>query len=196
MKHLTCAALIPLMGTAAFAGNLDPVPVETPPAPVIVQQTPVYNWSGAYIGAQGSYADVDTSGAADFDGDGGLYGLRAGYDLQRGSQVFGGVLHYDLGSIGLEETGIEIEDILRVGGRYGITTGAALYYGTAGFARAETNTVGSADGLFAGIGYERFVTDNVTLGAEVLYHDLDAFDGAPGVDAEATTVGLTVNYRF
>ncbi|SDZ28808.1 outer membrane immunogenic protein [Jannaschia faecimaris] len=196
MRHILLAALIPFAAAPAFAGNLAPAAPEAAPTPVFVETAPMYEWSGAYIGGQISYADISTDGAANLDDDGGLYGLRAGYDLQRGNQVFGGVLQYDIGSIDLEASGIELEDVLRVGGRYGITTGPALYYGTAGYARASTNIVGSTDGYFAGVGYERFVTDNVTFGAELLYHDFGDLDNAPGVDATATTVGLNLNYRF
>lgn len=195
MKRLILLAMIPF-ASPAVAGNVE-APVAPPaPVPVFVEPSPVYEWSGAYIGAQGSYADVSTDGGLNLDDDGGLYGLRAGYDLQNGSQVYGGFIQYDYGSIELENSGIELEDVLRVGGRYGITTGAALYYGTAGYTQASTNVAGDTDGFFAGAGYERFVTDDVTLGAEALYHDFGDLDAAPGTDVKATTLGLNLNYRF
>lgn len=191
-------SLLPLaIAAPALAGNIEPVVIETAPAAVVVQ-TPVYNWSGAYIGAQANYVDVETDGDAELDDDGGLYGLRAGYDLQRGSQVFGALLQYDIGSVDLEDTGIELEDVLRVGGRYGFTSGPALYYGMLGYANAGTDDIGDADGAFVGIGYERFVAERVTLGAEVIYHDFNDFDDAGDldIDATATTLGVNLNFRF
>jgi len=197
MNRYILAALIPFTAAPAFAGNIQPVVNEPAPAPVFVQPAPAYSWSGAYIGAQASYADISTDGAANLDGDGGLYGLRAGYDLQSGNNVFGALLQYDYGSIDLDGgSGIEVEDVLRVGGRYGYAFGPSLVYGTAGYASADTNIAGTADGYFAGLGYERFIAQNVTFGAEALYHDLGELDGAAGVDVEATTVGLNLNYRF
>lgn len=192
--------LLPLFPLAiaapALAGNIDPVVVEA--APTVIVQQPVYSWSGAYIGAQVNYIDVSTGGDADLDDDGGLFGLRAGYDVQRGSQVFGALIQYDGGSIEVENTGVELENVLRVGGRYGFTTGPALYYGMLGYANADTDDIGDADGAFIGVGYERFVTERVTLGAEAIYHDFGDFDDAGGanIDGEATTVGLNLNFRF
>ncbi|CTQ51044.1 outer membrane protein [Jannaschia donghaensis] len=196
MKRLALLAMIPFAATPVFAGNIEPPVAEPAPAPVFVEPTPAYEWSGAYIGAQGSYADISTDGDVELDDDGGLYGLRAGYDFQRGSQVFGGLVQYDFGEIELEDSDIEVENVLRIGARYGITTGAALYYGLAGYAQADTNSIGDTDGYFAGLGYERFITENVTFGAEAMYHDFDDFDDADGTDATATTVGLNLNYRF
>ncbi|WP_179380436.1 outer membrane protein [Jannaschia marina] len=197
MSRLIFAALLPLAATPALAGNTEPAPIEPVPAPVVVEQAPLYEWSGPYIGGQASYADIETDGGAELDDNGALYGLRAGYDLQRGSQVFGGVLQYDFGEIELEDSDIELEEVLRLGGRYGITTGPSLYYGTLGYARAGTNTAGDTDGVYAGIGYERFLTESVTIGAEALYHDFgDLDDVDDDTDVTATTVGLNLNYRF
>lgn len=191
-------SLLPLaIAAPAFAGNIAPAPIEAAPAPVFVTPAPTYSWSGAYIGAQASYADVetDTAGVTD-DGDGGLYGLRAGYDYDFGSFILGGLVSYDYGSVELDTSGVEVENLLRVGARAGLDLGRSLAYASAGYTQAETDTLGDTDGYFVGLGYETFLTQNVTLGAEAIYHDFGDLDGAAGTDAKATTVGLNMNYRF
>ncbi|MFO6463808.1 outer membrane beta-barrel protein [uncultured Jannaschia sp.] len=177
---------------AATAGNLEPVAPIATPVPATVVATPVYDWSGFYIGGAATYADVDTS-VAGIGGDGALAGLRLGFDYDFGSYVLGARLDYDGGSIDLGG-GNEIESITRLGVRAGLDSGRNLYYGILGYADADTNLLGSGDGAFGGLGYEVFVTDAITIGTEVLYHDLDGFTG--GADADATTASLSVNWRF
>lgn len=194
MNRLILAALLPFAAAPAFAGNIAPVLQE--PAPIAPAPAPVYEWSGAYIGAQVNYADIQTDGALGVDGSGALAGLRAGYDLDLGSTVVGGLIQYDGGSIDLDPSGIEVENVLRVGGRIGYDFGRTLVYGTGGYTSASTNVAGDADGYFLGIGTEMFVTERVTVGLETIYHDFGDLDGAPTVDAEAATVGLNLNFRF
>ncbi len=193
-------ALLPaaLLAAPAFAGNLAPAPLEPAPVFTAAPATPVYDWSGFYVGAQANYVDVETGGDADVSGNGGLYGLRAGYDFGLGNYVAGALIQYDKGSIGLDDTDVELDNVLRVGGRFGLNSGRNLYYASAGYANADTNDIGSADGYFVGLGYEVFLTQAITVGAEAIYHDLGDFDDAGGanIDAKATTVGLNVNYRF
>ncbi|MGB3555073.1 MAG: outer membrane beta-barrel protein [Jannaschia sp.] len=189
-------AILAVLGAPAFAGNVEPVVVEPPLAPAPVFTAPAYDWTGFYIGLQGNYADVSTSGGTVLDDDGGLYGLRAGYDYDLGSAIAGGFVQFDRGSIELAGSGVEVEDVLRIGGRLGFDGGRNFYYASAGYTDIGTNTIGSADGYFVGLGYEVFLTQAVTLGAEAIYHDVGDFDLLPGTDAEATTVGLNLNFRF
>lgn len=197
MNRFIIATLPLLAATPALAGNIAPAPVEAAPAPVFVAPAPIYSWSGAYIGAQASYADAETDdGVLTDDGDGGLYGLRAGYDYDFGSFVLGGLVSYDYGSVEFDNSGAELENLLRVGARAGLNLGRSLAYASAGYAQAETDVLGDADGYFVGLGYERFLTEKVTFGGEVIYHDFDDLDGAVSTDAKATTVGLNLNYRF
>lgn len=201
----------------AFAGNIAPVYSEPAPiAPVTV--APTYTWGGGYVGVQAGYGDIRPGGTADLDddddddgdsddtdnvsfgddldGDGGLFGLRAGYDMMFGRTLVGGFAQYDKASIDLGDD-VELDSILRLGLRAGLTSGRNMYYATGGYAQADTDDIGTADGYFAGLGYEVFLTQKVTLGAEALYHDFDEFDGGDDdIDAKATTVGLNLNYRF
>lgn len=205
---MTTLYRIPLIAFAAsaislpaLAGNPAPVPVDPVPAPVFdaAPAAPIYDWSGFFVGAQIGYGDLEAdTGAATLDDDGALYGLRAGYDYDFGPALVGGVLQYDASNLELDDgaDGIELDSVLRLGARVGFDSGRNLYYLTGGYANADTDAIGDSDGYFAGVGYEVFLTDRVTLGAEALYHEFDDFDDAPTVDADATTVGLNVNYRF
>ena len=60
---------------------------------------------------------------------------------------------------------------------------------------ADTDNLGDEDGWFAGGGYEYLVTDNVSVGGEVLYHEFDDFDNS-GTDVDATTVQARATFRF
>ncbi len=209
---ITATALVPL-AAPAFAGNIAPVVVE--PAPVFVVPAPAFEWGGGYAGLQAGFADIRPGGTADgdddddddddddlsfgsaLDGDGGTIGLRAGYDMTFGRGLVGGLVQYDTANIELGDSDVEIDSILRVGMRAGATAGRNLFYATGGFARADTDDLGSADGYFAGLGYEVFVTERVTLGAEALFHDFEDLDGGDDdIDANASTVGVNLNFRF
>lgn len=197
MKHLTLAAagLSALIAGPAIAGGV----VETAPAPAIVTApAPVMsstNWTGPSVGVQLGYADVDTNVAGVGD-DGALLGLRAYYDYDFGDFIVGGGLQYDAANIGLSPA-IDLDAVARLGLRAGVDLGTNWIYATAGVARAYTSGggLGDSDGWFAGLGYEVFVANNVTIGAEVLYHEFDDFDLA-GADADATTAAVSVNFRF
>ncbi|MEM8579560.1 MAG: outer membrane beta-barrel protein [Pseudomonadota bacterium] len=155
------------------------------------------SFEGPSVGLQLSYADAETSGPA-LDGDDPLFGLRAYYDWDLGDYVIGTGLQYEAGDVGLTGGVATIDDVFRLAGRVGITRGPGYYYVTAGYAYADTSgpaAAGSSDGYFIGIGYEGFVSDQVTLGAELLYHEFDSFD-IPTLEADVTTLNLSVNYRF
>ena len=192
---LLSSGLAALAAAPALAGGVAepaPAPVTIAPAPA----APSYDWTGPSVGIQLGYGDVSTSGAANLSGNDTLYGLRAYYDVDLGTYIVGGGLQYD--NTELDIGGVTtLDSVLRIGGRAGIDLGRNWVYGTAGWAQAQTSNpvVGDSDGWFAGLGYEVFVTDAVTLGAEVLYHDFSDFD-LVGLEAEATTAAVSVNFRF
>lgn len=74
--------------------------------------------------------------------------------------------------------------------------GGGLLYGTGGYANADTNLIGDEDGYFVGAGYEHLISDNFSLGGEVLYHEFDGFNTVPSTDLEATTVQVRGTFRF
>ena len=74
MNRFIIAALPVLIASPALAGGVVPTPLE--PAPVFVEPVaPAYDWTGFYVGAQASYADVEADGTINADGNGGVYGL-------------------------------------------------------------------------------------------------------------------------
>lgn len=197
MKHqiLLAFGLSTVMAAPVFAGGV----AEPAPSPVVIAPVPVVsgtNWTGASVGAQLGYGDISTSGAATLGGDGALLGLRAYYDYDFGDFILGGGLQYDAADIDLGG-GTTADSITRAGLRAGVDLGTNWIYGTAGWANVDTDsaTVGDSDGWFAGVGYEVFVANNVTVGAEVLYHEFDDF-ALGGLEAEATTAAVSVNFRF
>ncbi|WP_396594157.1 outer membrane protein [Brevundimonas sp. R86498] len=143
------------------------------------------------------------AGCSEDDDGAGEVGLRAGYDLQFGSWVVGGVA--DLGLTNVEDavTGFsttpasytferEIKGMAAARLRVGYAMGRYLPYVTAGYALADvedtyvsSNVANSftpvrrdtdADGYQLGAGIETRLTDSVTVGIEYLYSDLEAGD--------------------
>lgn len=194
MKYLlSAAAASALMAGTAFAGNIEPAPMEPmiAPAPAPVFASP--NWTGFYAGGQLGYANIDTNFAG-VDGDGLIGGLVMGYDYDLGNWVVGAGLDYDWVDVSLAP-GVDVDSVWRAKLRAGYKLGNGLLYGTAGYANADTNTIGNEDGYFVGAGYEHLITQNFSLGGEVLYHEFDGFN--PGnVDVEATTVQARATFRF
>lgn len=151
------------------------------------------NWTGGYIGGQLGYADVDTS-LNGVDGSDFIGGLIAGYDYDFGTWVMGGGIDYDMSSIDLSGAA-EVENVLRAKLRAGYKLDSGLLYATAGWARADTDTLGDSDGYLVGVGYDVKLEGGYTVGTEVLYHKFDDFNGT-GIDVDATTVQLRLGYNF
>ncbi|MEI4264297.1 outer membrane protein [Roseovarius sp. D0-M9] len=199
MKHLLSAAVTStLMTGTAFAGNIEPAPMEpviavaTAPAPVFSSP----NWTGFYAGGQLGYANIDTD-TAGLDGDGLIGGLTTGYDYDLGNWVVGAGLDYDWTDVGLgnaPET--KIDNIFRAKLRGGYKLGNGLLYATGGYALAETNNLSHEDGYFVGAGYEHLISENFSLGGEVLYHEFDGFNTTPNTKVEATTAQVRATFRF
>jgi opacity protein-like surface antigen len=200
LKTTTALATIAsFLAAPALAQKMDepePEPVVEAPAPVpAAPATP--NWTGFYGGGQLGWANVDADG---FDDDDSLIGgLTAGYDydLQNGF-VLGAGLDYDFLDADIDDaagtTVATVEEVFRAKVRGGYKIGRGLAYATGGYAWADTDNLGSDDGYFVGAGYEHLVTDNFSLGGEVLYHEFDDFDNT--TDVEATTVQARGTFRF
>lgn len=191
---LTSATLMAL-AVPAFAGNLSAPVIEQPvaaPAPAPARLDG--DWTGVYGGLQYGGGDVVTDGTNDLDGQGGLGGAHLGYDYDFGQFVLGGAVEYDAGEIKLDSADT-LESITRLKARAGLDLGNGLAYLTGGAARATAENLGTSDGGFYGLGYEHKVTDNVTLGAEVLEHTFTDFNDT-NTDLDATTAQLRASYRF
>ena len=195
MKRFNKIAAITLLsttalGAAAFAGSLeDPVIAEpvAVPAPVFTGG----DWTGFYGGLNLGYADVDGDG--DADGDDMTYGVHLGYDYDFGKYVLGAELEYDKFDVDLNGAA-EVDDVARLKLRAGYDLGQTLVYVTAGSAFLGTD-IGDDTGQFAGVGAAYKITDQFTIGGELLGHRFDDIGGT-GVDADATTLNLRASMRF
>lgn len=200
----------------------------------------------------GGVATGRTPGEGCFDDrGGGTLGARMGYDWQMGNWVFGALAEYNRhdvrdGVSGFSTTPAsyamirELDNTIALRARAGISFGQSndwLAYATAGAVRAKlnnrfetTNTAnafdltdsGDADGMQFGLGVERKIAGNVSLGLEYLRTRLDDEDtivrvsrgtapatnpfllvNANGTDMRRSddrldldTLQLTLNYRF
>lgn len=150
------------------------------------------DWTGFYGGVQAGIGFVDTNrSGTDEDIMG---GFTLGYDHDFGQWVLGGALDYDFADIDAGPNNA-IEEIFRVKARAGYKIDRGLLYGTGGYAIANTDTAGSDDGWFIGGGYEYMISDQFSLGTEVLYHEFDSFNNS-GTDIDATTLQVRATYRF
>ncbi|MEO0751955.1 MAG: outer membrane beta-barrel protein [Pseudomonadota bacterium] len=201
-KIFTTFAALALTATAAGAGNIAP----PPPDPVLAPIEPVGpDWTGFYLGVQGGYIDVN-SNTPPIGGDGGIFGITAGYDYDIGRAVLGIGLDYDWTDVTLlpgapggvrfpAVPALKLESVFRVKLRSGIEFGNGLGYLTGGYAQAETNLLGSEDGWYLGLGYEHLVGESFSIGGEILYHEFDNYANTP-VDVDATTFEIRGAYRF
>lgn len=194
---LTRTLLAALGATAiaapAFAGSLTPVasePVVNTPAPVAMSMG--RDWTGGYAGLQLGYADVDTN-LAGVQGDDVIGGLTAGYDWDFGNFVLGVGVDADIADLDVAP-GLTLERVYRLKVRGGYDLGNGLLYATAGGVGADVDGLGYDTGYFIGAGYEHMVTDAISLGGEILYHEFDNFKNT--ADIEATTFQVRANYRF
>ena len=200
MKHAVIAGTLAL-ALAPFAANAGGFTETADPAPApIVPAAPIgTDWSGFYGGVQLDYGDVTGEGALDGEGDGALFGIFGGYRYDFGDFVVGGELDLTAAEIDLDNTlNGSLDNVLRLGVEAGFDAGPALIYGTAGVAYASADTAAGDledDGFFFGAGVDYLLTDQIVLGAEVLQHEFDDFDGS-GVDVSATTFGINAAFRF
>lgn len=194
MKTLmTTLALTAALASPALAGSLaTPMAEPTVPAPIIVAAPAGGDWTGAYGGLQLGYGKAKATGG--LEGDSVIGGLTFGYDYDFGQFVVGAGLDYDITDIDLGGA-TTIENVARLKLRAGYDLGQSLVYVSAGGARADTSTLGNDTGWFAGAGYEYRLTESLSLGGEVLYHEFDDFNGS-GVDGDATTVQVRALFRF
>ena len=195
-RTLLAALSASALAAPAFAGSAAPAAMEPMiEAPAPVAMTMGRDWTGGYAGLQLGYADVEASAAtgATISGDDVIGGFTAGYDWDFGNFVLGAGLDADLADLSVGAATLERVYRLKVRGGYDLGNG--LIYATAGGAGADVDGLGYDTGYFVGAGYEHMVTDNISLGGEVLYHEFDDFN-ASGLDIEATTFQVRANYRF
>ncbi|HSI40589.1 MAG TPA: outer membrane protein [Xanthobacteraceae bacterium] len=199
-----------LSAAPAFAADIAqpaPYPVQAP-----IVATPVFDWTGFYLGANGGYGWGSGSAYADQLGikqDGWFGGGQLGVNYQFGNNVVLGA-EADIAASDFQDSVDGVSSKLdyfgTVRGRLGYAFGNVLPYVTGGFAWGHNEV--SFDGLSsdktltgwtAGAGLEYAVTNNWTVKAEYLYMDLgDAYYDSIGANVGVTeNLGkVGVNYKF
>ncbi len=199
-KRLMISSIaLAVFAAPAFAGGIAepvmaPAPVPVAVAPVVVNTGG--DWTGFYAGAGLGYGTLEAEGFAD-DTEDYTYGLHAGYLYDMGTFVLGGELEYDATEITDATTGINLDGVARAKVRAGYDAGQWLPYVTAGAAQAYTSGALEANdtGYFAGVGVDYQVTQSIRVGAELLRHQFDDFNGT-GTDIDANTAAVRVGFRF
>ena len=115
MKSIVAVLAVATLASPALAGGpiaVEPEPVLTPVIEPVMQ--PEVDWSGAYVGAQLGYADIDSNGSG-LDGHGTLGGVHGGYRWDMGQYVVGTELDWDKASIDLGAVdGDTLDDVARL----------------------------------------------------------------------------------
>jgi outer membrane immunogenic protein len=209
MQSIACSsAILAFSACAALAGG--PTVVPTDPEPEVSAPAAAHDWSGPYIGL--SYAttsaDIGFNPGNDFDFENGhATALHAGYLFQRGSLVYGGELAYGrVGGTFIPGFGgdDEIDYVLDLKARAGVTTNRTLFYGVLGYSKSRYVEPPlfefDLDGLAYGVGVEVAASDRLIVGLEYLKRDLsgDATSGIVTIDSDANldTLGLRVGFSF
>jgi outer membrane immunogenic protein len=218
MKRVLLASIgiIALGVASATAADLQrrAMPVKAP------YVTPVYNWTGPYIGISGGggwgrsdFAAPLSSGG--FNTTGGLVGGTIGYNYQMGQVVLGVEGDGSWSNIrgttlcGGVSCGTRNDWLATARGRLGYAVDRFMPYVTAGaaFGDIKTSLAGFSDatttkaGWTAGGGIEAAIAGPWTAKVEYLYVDLGrggAIGGPPTADASFKTniVRAGLNYRF
>lgn len=193
-------------------------------ADAVYDFAPVYDWTGAYIGAHVGYgwADVDRSSTAlanSYNANGFLAGVHFGYNHQIDQFVVGiegdiewANLNGDDNGVGgtVDETDFNWTGSIRA--RLGYAFDRLLVYGTGGiaFAGIDQNNAGGVPasiqktytGWTIGAGAEYAFADNLTTRIEYRYSDFGKEDFAPAGlvpfsnDITSHSVRLGISYKF
>lgn len=163
------------------------------------------DWSGPYIGAslgQGSgEVGVPPAGLDTLDSDT-VYGLFAGYNIQRNNIVYGGELAFHSGEIksaAFADQGID--RLMDLKGRVGYAAGPGLVYGVLGFSTNRAYAGGSTSdgsGYSLGIGYDYQINDAFTIGGELLSRKMqnDATAAILELEPDVSTFTLRAGMKF
>lgn len=196
---LATLALTGLAAAPALAGGPSAPAVEPTVVPVVTPVAPKVDgdWGGFYAGASLGYGDVGASGSV-ANGNGMVGGIHAGYRWDFGTPVVGVEGEIEGADINLDGgVGNSIDQVARLKLIGGADLGRTFIYATAGGAwgkaRVDNDTT-RADGYFGGVGLDYKVTDQWTLGGEVLSNAFDNVNSAG--DLNATTATLRVGYQF
>lgn len=203
---LTAIACI-CSASAALAGNLD-VPAAAP-APVVAAA--VTDWAGLYAGGLVSF-DSSTTGMEIFDGgvldDGGdlsditAFGGFVGYNIQRGSFVFGGELAVSSGEMNIPGFPDDrYGAVFDLKARAGYSFGKVMAYGVVGGSYSVFSAPAgfypdleyASFGLAYGAGVDYMLSEHMFVGAEYLVRDLSgAGEIDPAIEFTSTIQSIQV----
>lgn len=173
IMKLTLAAFAALLSMGAVASAADLGRGSYKDEPILA---PVATWAGFYIGgnAGAAFFDEDDNGGGD-DSDDTIFigGVHVGYNRQAGNIVYG--IEADVNFAD------DIDYLASVRARLGFTYESALIYATAGYAFGEDD-VTEVDGFVGGVGFEKKLRENVSVGLEGLYYALEADENVIGDD--------------
>jgi outer membrane immunogenic protein len=142
---------------------------------------PSITWTGFYAGAHAGAAFNDVEDSDTFFSGGG----QIGYNWQKhGPWVFG--IEGDVSFVDDENS----DYLASIRARAGYAMDNVLLYGTGGVAFFGSDSDGDSTGWAAGLGADYKITQNVSLGAETLYYDIEDFD------AGVWQVRARLNYHF
>jgi len=191
------------LSVSATAGSIDsPAPdaLITMPAPTGA------DWSGFYGGANVGFASGNLANPHVNDdlANNTLFGVFAGYNMQRGKIVFGGELDYSITPIELATFSETLDNMIDAKARVGYAFGNALVYGVVGYSAVtlEDGSGGAAlSGVSFGAGVDYKIGSRYFVGAEYLARSLSGDFSPPGVNTAfsnqlISTVKLRVGISF
>jgi outer membrane immunogenic protein len=186
MRIFAAVLLAGLASTSAFAADAT---IEEPPAPMaVIQEVPIFSWTGGYIGLQGgglwSDSNVDNLDTGAFEPDtglfgdsfnGGLFGVYAGYNWQSGPWVFGaegdfnGVWNDETFNIGGVDVDVGTDYLASLRGRLGYAFDRALIFATGGVAFTQFSAEADLGNNFSFNADQSFTGWTVGAGAEYAF---------------------------
>lgn len=177
--------------------------------PTAVMAQDASAWGGVYGGAQLSYNKgyFDWGGGDDREASGSSYGVFAGYLWTRGGWAYGVEISYAKARVyGFVGDGPKIKGQLftrtaDIKARLGYAMDRTLVYGVLGYGVGTWEEYAFASvynnrGPVYGLGFDYLVSDHLTLGAEVLWRDLDNPELDLVNDPFLDTASLRLSYRF
>jgi outer membrane immunogenic protein len=173
MKSLAIlSTIVALSATSVYAGGYNVPVVEV--SPVVVESTPVMDWSGAYVGA--ALGVTDGSDVHKF-----TPGAFAGYRYDTGSYVVGAEAGYNRVN---STNGGHSADVTA---QLGYNMDKVLPYVSVGYSRVSVSG-NDYDQPVYGVGVDYAVTDNVIAGMSYDYTRVN--------DTDLNTVMARVAYKF
>ncbi|MCB1330563.1 MAG: porin family protein [Maritimibacter sp.] len=192
----TLAAVLAIGGTAAFAGNVVPAPADPYVAAPVAAPVTVNDWTGPYFGALGGWSMGDRTGVDDYDGL--LYGGFAGYNYQfDNSVVIGAEVAATTGEQEWGLGGTRDATYIDLKARLGYGMDRALVYASGGYSFANYSGGDEGAGFNVGAGVDFLVTDNIFVGAEYIYRDIeDTLVDPAAWDEQLGTIQARVGITF